>query len=172
MSYTTNVEFGLCMSASNPSRIPFEMMAAGLPVVELYKENNQYDLPEEGVLLAQPTPEAIASAIVYLLDYKEEAKKMSEFGKKYMKDYPLTKGFEQFVQAVNDMIEENYNKVSEIKPMYKKQAFSATKEAKEVVFEQAKQEPIYVDNHGAIYRFLRRGKRVLRKGFVKLGLKK
>ena len=54
---------GVCMSASNPSRIPFEMMAAGLPVVELYKENNIYDMPDEGVLLARPTPEAIASAI-------------------------------------------------------------------------------------------------------------
>lgn len=42
---------GICMSASNPSRIPFEMMSAGLPVVELYKENNIYDLPDEGVLL-------------------------------------------------------------------------------------------------------------------------
>ena len=82
---------GICMSASNPSRIPFEMMAAGLPVVELYKENNLYDLPDEGVLLADTTPEAIASAVVNLLDHPEEAKKMSEFGINYMKGYPLEK---------------------------------------------------------------------------------
>ena len=62
------------MSASNPSRIPFEMMAAGLPVVELYKENNIYDMPDEGVLLARPTPEAIASAIIHLVDSEERKK--------------------------------------------------------------------------------------------------
>lgn len=61
---------GVCMSASNPSRIPFEMMAAGLPVVEMYKENNIYDMPDGGVLLARTTPEAIASAIIYLVDHR------------------------------------------------------------------------------------------------------
>ena len=61
---------GVCMSASNSSRIPFEMMAAGLPVVEMYKENNIYDMPDGGVLLARTTPEAIASAIIYLVDHR------------------------------------------------------------------------------------------------------
>lgn len=154
---------GVCMSASNPSRIPFEMMAAGLPVVELYKENNRYDLPEEGVLLAEPTPEAIASGIVYLLDHPEECEKMSEFGKKYMKDYPLERGFEQFIKAVKDMIETDYTNIPEVKTSYQKEAFKASQEAQEASIEQVKQEPIYVDNHGAIYRFLRRGKRVLKK---------
>ena len=32
-------EVGLCISSSNPSRIPFEMMAAGLPVVDLIHGN-------------------------------------------------------------------------------------------------------------------------------------
>lgn len=152
---------GVCMSASNPSRIPFEMMAAGLPVVELYKENNIYDLPDEGVLLAEPTPEAIASAIVHLLDNEEECKKMSEFGKNYMKDYPLEKGFEQFLKAVKDMLETDYNTSSKTEATYKKEAFKASKESKEVVVEQVKEQPIYVDNHGKIYRFLRRVKRKL-----------
>ncbi len=29
-------QIGFCISASNPSRIPFEMMASGLPVVDIY----------------------------------------------------------------------------------------------------------------------------------------
>ena len=149
------------MSASNPSRIPFEMMAAGLPVVELYKENNIYDLPDKGVLLAEPTPEAIASAIVHLLDNEEECKKMSEFGKNYMKDYPLEKGFEQFLKAVKDMLETDYKISAKTEATYKKEAFKASKESQEVVVEQVKEEPIYVDNHGKVYRFLRRVKRKL-----------
>lgn len=154
---------GVCMSASNPSRIPFEMMAAGLPVVELYKENNLYDLPDEGVLLAEPSPEAIASGIVYLLDHPEECEKMSKFGKNYMKDYPLERGFEQFLKAVKDMIETDYTNILEVNLMYKKEAFKATKESQEISLEQVKQQPIYVDNHGSFYRLLRRGKRVLKR---------
>ena len=150
---------GVCMSASNPSRIPFEMMAAGLPVVELYKENNIYDLPDEGVLLAQPTPEAIASAIAYILDNPDVAQKMSDFGKQYMKDFPLERGFEQFLKAVKDMIETDYKDIPKIKALYKKDAFLATDEAVKYSEELAKVQPIYVDNHGKLYRFLRRCKR-------------
>lgn len=100
-------KLGLCISASNPSRIPFEMMAAGLPVVEIYKENNLYDFPEGGVRLAEPSPEAIATAIIDLLDDEKTLKEMSKVGKEYMNNYPLEKGFEQFVKAVNNLFDNN-----------------------------------------------------------------
>lgn len=151
---------GVCMSASNPSRIPFEMMAAGLPVVELYKENNLYDLPDEGVLLAEPTPEGIASSIIYLLDNPDIAKNMSDFGKQYMKDFPLQRGFEQFLKAVNDMINTDYKDIPKIDRLYKKQAFKASEEvinASEKLIKTVP--PVFVDNHGKFYRFLRRCKR-------------
>lgn len=95
---------GLCLSASNPSRIPFEMMAAGLPVVELYRENNLYDLPEGGVKLAESSPAGIAYTLMELLDDEDSLKKMSVFGPEYMKNYPLEKGFEQFEEAVDRLI--------------------------------------------------------------------
>lgn len=163
---------GICMSASNPSRIPFEMMAAGLPVVELYKENNIYDLPDGGVLLAEPTPEAIASAIVHLIDYPEECEKMSTFGKNYMKNYPLEKGFEQFIKAVNDMLETEYQDLPKINKIYQREPFKASEEAKNISFEQVKQEAIPIDNHGPIYRFLRKCKKLLKKCLNKIGIKK
>lgn len=148
---------GVCMSASNPSRIPFEMMAAGLPVVELYKENNIYDMPDGGVVLARTTPEAIASAIIDLLDNEEKRNKMSAFGINYMKDYPLEKGFTQFLKAVDDMLNTDYDNREEIKPVYNKPAFEASKEASKVAISQA--QPFHIDNRGPLYRFLRRVKR-------------
>lgn len=153
---------GLCLSASNPSRIPFEMMAAGLPVVEMYKENNIYDLPDEGVLLADTTPEAIASAIVHLLDHPELSKKMSEFGVQYMKQYPLEKGFGQIVNVVKDMLETEYQDMPKIEKLYQKPAFAASEESKNVVIKEVQANPMYEDNHGRLYRFLRRCKRFLR----------
>lgn len=165
---------GVCMSSSNPSRIPFEMMAAGLPVVELYKENNIYDLPDEGVLLSRTTPEAIASAILHLLDNPEECQKMSEFGTNYMKDYPLEKGFEQFLKAVDDMINTDYDNREPINPIYNKAPFEATEETIKIA--KTMRPTPYVDARGPKYRFLRRAKRYVkakaRAVLVRLGLKK
>lgn len=80
---------GLCMSSSNPSRIPFEMMASGLPVVDLYRENNLYDIPDDGVLLADTSPEAVASAIIKILDDEKLQKQLSNAGYKFMQNIQL-----------------------------------------------------------------------------------
>lgn len=95
---------GLSMSASNPSRVPFEMMAAGLPVVELDRENNHYDLPSQGVYLCKAVPESIANSIIQLLDDENRRNDMSAFGIKYMSKRPLELGFSQFVEAVNGIV--------------------------------------------------------------------
>ena len=95
---------GLCISSSNPSRIPFEMMAAGLPVVDLFMENNLYDMPEVGVSLAHYTPESIAKALIDILDDKDKAKQISEYGQEYMKDKDLVHGYKQFYEAVKRMV--------------------------------------------------------------------
>lgn len=96
---------GLCISSSNPSRTPFEMMAAGLPVVDLYRENNLYDIPSGGVLLADSTPEAIATALIKIIDDEKLQKSMSETGQEFMKDYPLEKGYQKFLDEVNKIID-------------------------------------------------------------------
>ncbi len=59
---------GLCISASNPSRVPFEMMACGLPVVEAHLPNTLYDLPEGGALLARPDAPSLARALLMAVD--------------------------------------------------------------------------------------------------------
>ena len=79
-----------------------------------------------------------------------------------MKEYPLEKGFGQIVNVVKDMLETEYNDMPTIEKSYKKPAFKATEEAKNVVIEQVKEEPIHIDEHGKVYRFLRRCKRAIK----------
>lgn len=112
---------GLCMSASNPSRIPFEMMAAGLPVIELYRENNLYDFPDNAVRLVQSSPLEIANAIISLIDDQDKLNKMSINGVMYMKDYPLDKGFIQFVNSVDQIINDEFNGEKCIERSYRKE---------------------------------------------------
>lgn len=101
---------GICMSSSNPSRVPFEMMAAGLPVVDLYLKNNLYDLPEQGCLLAEPSAESIASAVLQIIDNDALQERMSKNGEKYMQDYPLERGFEEFKKVVDKCVSGNFKK--------------------------------------------------------------
>lgn len=109
---------GLCISSSNPSRIPFEMMAAGLPVVDLYRENNLYDVPDDGVLLADSTPEALATAIIKILDDEKLQKKLGTAGNKFMQQYPLEKGYEQFGKFVEDYLNDNLDKNEQHNKIY------------------------------------------------------
>ncbi len=124
---------GLCMSASNPSRIPFEMMSAGLPVVELYLDNNLYDFPEGGCLLAEPTPEGVATALLKVLNSKSLQKSMSEAGQKYMQDYPIEKGYAEFLDFIEHVARNDIPKpTGKQKPTYSAPAIAASKEVKEV----------------------------------------
>ena len=77
------------------------MMASGLPVVDLYRENNLYDIPDDGVLLADTSPEAVASAIIKILDDEKLQKQLSNAGYKFMQKYPIERGFNEFLKFVN-----------------------------------------------------------------------
>lgn len=96
-------QLGLSISPTNPSRIPFEMMAAGLPVVELARRNNYYDLPRSAVSFAKMNSRAISRKILSLLDNDKRLEKMSASGIKYMKNKSLDYGYAQFVKAVDNI---------------------------------------------------------------------
>jgi hypothetical protein len=59
----TRCKAGLCMSLSNPSRIPFEMMAAGCVPVDLYRYNNLFDNDAHSSVLAYQDAHSIARAL-------------------------------------------------------------------------------------------------------------
>lgn len=165
-------EVGLCISSSNPSRIPFEMMAAGLPVVDLYMENNFYDMPNEGVRLAHTTPESIAQALIEILNHPEQAAQMSEAGKRYMADKDLEHGFEQFYAAVSDMAARREPAEPAVYDRsYTRPAVSADVVMDEKLAEQSYAPPVIVDNSlfGRLKRvgFIRKSK-LLRKLWYKL----
>lgn len=79
---------GICLSCSNPSRIPFEMMAAGLPVIELSGENTSLDLPNDAVIFTDRTPEALARTTIDLLDSPQKRESLAQCGMSYMAHYP------------------------------------------------------------------------------------
>ena len=95
---------GLSMSTSNPSRVPFEMMAAGLPVVELAIESNIYDLPESGCLLSRPDPASLALAMTRVISEPDLAASLSEGGIAFMANRDEAKETDAFVKAINSIV--------------------------------------------------------------------
>jgi glycosyltransferase involved in cell wall biosynthesis len=66
---------GVVFSLTNLSLVTQEMMASGLPVVELDGENVQSVLCPSGnlAMLAAPTPDAVADSVEYLLSEPDSA---------------------------------------------------------------------------------------------------
>lgn len=73
-------DIGLVFSATNYSLIPIEMMACGLPVVELETESTQAVFPPDAVCLAPPNPHDIANTIEGLICDPGALQKLRESG--------------------------------------------------------------------------------------------
>ncbi len=136
------------------------MMAAGLPVVDLYRENNLYDIPSEGVLLAETTPEAIATALIEIIDSPKLQDKMSKAGINFMKNYPLERGYNDFLLAVNQVL--NGEKVinTNVEKIYNNQPVQASQEVMDVNY-IIKPVPVACAHTGKKIRFLVRCKKFI-----------
>ncbi len=78
---------GLCLSLTNYSLIPQEMMACGLPCVDLAGRSSEAMFGRDGpVELAQPDPLSIADAIETLLDDEQRWRRRSQAGLAYVAD--------------------------------------------------------------------------------------
>lgn len=109
---------GLCISSTNPSRIPFEMMAAGLPVVEVYRDNTLYDFPEAAMLLCEQTPESIAAGIMSVLTSPERIDAMGNAGIEFMRERPIQYGLDQFGATVAGLLQGAHGATATPERMY------------------------------------------------------
>lgn len=120
---------GLCISTTNPSRIPFEMMAAGLPVVEMHGENTIYDFPQDAVALCEPTPEALAKGILGILRDDARQSEMGRAATRFMRERPLNHGLAQFGEIVRKLLDGNGMQIVRPEPTYRLAPIRCTREA-------------------------------------------
>ncbi|MDG3041599.1 rhamnosyltransferase WsaF family glycosyltransferase [Roseicyclus marinus] len=74
-------DIGICFSGTNYSLVPQEMMACGLPVVELDGDSTRAIFPEGVVTLAGPDPVDIAGKIAGLLEDRALRARQAEAGR-------------------------------------------------------------------------------------------
>lgn len=97
---------GLVFSLTTHSLVAHEMMASGLPVVELEGENVSSALGESGELveLADRTPDAIADAVERLLDDREHAAAMAARARGFVEERTWERAGDQVETALLDYL--------------------------------------------------------------------
>ncbi len=95
---------GLNISLTNYSRIPQEMMACGLPVVELSGLSAEAIFGSDGKLieLAKPDPISIADSLVGLLEDKGRRNSISKTGIGFVKNKTWEASTESIVDAIRE----------------------------------------------------------------------
>jgi Glycosyl transferases group 1 len=80
-------KIGMVFSSTNHSLVPREMMACGLPVVELDVESVRGAFPDGVLARAAPHPTAIAERLAELLDDDLGRRRLAEDGRNYQRQF-------------------------------------------------------------------------------------
>lgn len=95
-------DVGLVFSTTNPSLIPYEMMACGLPVIDLARGDNalNYAGRTDIVLLAEPQPRIMAEQIAELVGNPAELADRREKGLDFVNGFPSEEGMARRIEAL------------------------------------------------------------------------
>jgi glycosyltransferase involved in cell wall biosynthesis/GT2 family glycosyltransferase len=96
---------GLCLSLTNYSLIPQEMMACGLPCVDLRGGSSEAEFGSAGpVELAEPNPVALADAMEAVLDDESLWQRRSEAGLEFVRDADWDHAARQVEQGLREAL--------------------------------------------------------------------
>lgn len=98
---------GVVFSLTSHSLVAQEMMASGLPIVELDRENVSSALGESAdvALLADPAPDAIADALERLLDNRGEAAAMARRARAWIEGRSWERAGAQVEEALREFLD-------------------------------------------------------------------
>lgn len=86
-----SADIGLCFSTTNYSIVPQEMMACGLPIVEIDVESTRAIFPEDVVAFCPPEPHAIAETVGALLGDPERRRRQADAARAWVGQFSWEK---------------------------------------------------------------------------------
>jgi len=95
---------GICFSATNYSLVPQEMMACGLPVIEIDGESTRAVFPADVVTLTGPHPCTIADGIAALLSDPERRHRQAEAALRWVDQFDWENSAKAVEQALLDRL--------------------------------------------------------------------
>lgn len=93
---------GLVFSTTNPSLVPYEMMACGLPVIDIDRPGNavNYGGRTDIALLADPDPAKMAQSMAELLDDPDELAVRGKRSVEFVQSFPSEEEMARRVEAL------------------------------------------------------------------------
>ncbi|KRD65949.1 glycosyltransferase family 4 protein [Ensifer sp. Root278] len=95
---------GVVFSATNHSLVNKEMMACGLPVIDLDLDSVRSIFPDNAMAFALPTPEGIAGQIKRLLEEPQERDRLSREGLAYVNNFSWERSARLVEAAIKDRV--------------------------------------------------------------------
>ena len=102
-------DIGVCFSCTNYSLVPQEMMACGLPVVEIDTESTRAIFPPGVVAFCGPHPSHIAAEIATLLEDPEERRRLSSNALAWVQQFDWHHAARDVEEAIVDRIKASEN---------------------------------------------------------------
>jgi glycosyltransferase involved in cell wall biosynthesis len=99
-----NADLGICFSTTNYSLVPQEMMACGLPVVEIDCESTRAVFPKQVVTLTGPHPLGIAADIKALLEDDQRRHRQATLALRWASRFDWVKSAEVVERALLDRL--------------------------------------------------------------------
>lgn len=97
---------GICFSGTNYSLVPQEMMACGLPLLELDGESTRAIFPSNVVALGGPDPLDIAAKIEYLIDNPYARQRQAKAALKWVSSFSWYKAARDVESALKERLGE------------------------------------------------------------------
>ena len=97
-------DIGIAFSATNYSLVPPEMMASGLPVLELATESNRMIYPENVVKFAEPNAKSVSNAINDLIQNDSERYLIINNAYKWITSSSWQKSFKKAEQFIKNEV--------------------------------------------------------------------
>lgn len=116
-------DIGVVFSATNYSLVPQEMMACGLPIVELDGENTRAIYEPDIVTWAKPDPQHIAEAIRTLVTDEERMRAQAAAALEWVSGFSWTQAAETVEAAIKSAVTETVTEAAEaVQPAPKRKA--------------------------------------------------
>jgi glycosyltransferase involved in cell wall biosynthesis len=106
---------GIVFSTTNPSLVPYEMMACGLPICDLGRPGNEQNYGDRFDIarLVNPDPSIMAVEIAALLENEAELRERSRKGLEFVRSFPTE---EEVGRRVEALILQRVSKWDETRP--------------------------------------------------------
>jgi glycosyltransferase involved in cell wall biosynthesis/GT2 family glycosyltransferase len=104
-------DIGICFSGTNYSLVPKEMMACGLPVVELDGSNTRSIFPDNVVAFAGPNPFDIADKIEELINSPSKRRAQAAAASNWVSQFSWHKAGKDVERSIKERLQERHSDV-------------------------------------------------------------